>query len=50
MIQFLVGQEMKTQKKDLNQNMIYGLFKVHLNGQIKRLIKTRIIKKKIQKL
>ena len=48
--QFLAGQEMKTQKKDLNQNMIYGLFKVHLNGQIKRLIKIRITKKKIHKL
>jgi len=41
---------MKTQKKGLNQNMIYGHFKVHLIGQIKRLIKTRITKKKIQKL
>ena len=50
MTQFLVGQEMKIKKKDLNQNMIYGPFKVHLIGQIKRLIKTRIIKKKIQKL
>ena len=32
-------------KKDLNQNMIYGHCKVHLLGLIKRLIKTKIIKK-----
>jgi len=41
---------MKTQKKDLNQNMIYGLFKVRLIGQIKRLIKIKKIRKRIQKL
>ena len=40
---------MKIQKKDLNQNMIYGHCKVHLLGLIKRLIKTKIIKKKIQR-
>ena len=49
-IQFLVGQVMKIQKKDLNQNMIYGPFKVHLSGQIKKLIKIKIIRKRIQKL
>ena len=37
-------------KKDLNQNMIYGPFKVHLSGQIKRSIKIKIIRKRIQKL
>ena len=49
-IQFLVGRAMKTQKKDLNQNMIYGLYKVPLSGQIGQSIKTNIIRKKIQKL
>ena len=37
-------------KKDLNQNMIYGLSKVRLIGQIKRLIKIKKIRKRIQKL
>ena len=38
-------------KKDLNQNMIYGLFKARLHGLIRRLIKIKKIKKKkIQKL
>ena len=43
------SRTLQNEKKDLNRNMIYGHFKVHLNGQIKKLIKIRITKKKIQK-
>ena len=39
---------MKIQKKDLNQDMIYGPFKAHLRGLIKRLIRTKKIKKKFK--
>ena len=48
--QILAGLVMKIQKKDLNQKMIYGLYKVHSSGQIKILIKIKIIRKRIQKL